>query len=58
MSPSSSNNPESKKNGKELVEFVEPLEKKLHRFYEKTCVFQDTWACYFPWAKAIVGDDG
>jgi len=21
-------------------------------------VFQDTWACHFPWAKAIVGEDG
>jgi hypothetical protein len=28
ISPSSSSNLESKRNGKELVEFVEPLEKK------------------------------
>jgi hypothetical protein len=58
ISPSSSSNPESKRNGKELVEFVEPFEKKSRRFYEKTCVFQETWACCFPWAKAIVGEDG
>ncbi len=48
ISPSSSSNPESKRNGKELVEFVEPFEKKSRRFYEKTCVFQETWACCFP----------
>jgi len=58
ISLSSSSNPESKRNGKEPIEFVELLEKKLRRFYEKTCVFQDTWAYHFPWAKAIVGEDG
>ncbi len=21
-------------------------------------MFQDTWACHFPWVKAIVGEDG
>ncbi len=58
ISPSSSRNPESGKNGKELVEFVEPFEKKPRRSYEKTRVFQDMWACRFPWVEAIVGEDG
>jgi hypothetical protein len=58
ISPSSSRNLESRKNGKEPVEFVEPFEKKPRRSYEKTCVFQDMWACYFPWVEAIVGEDG
>ncbi len=58
ISLSSSSNPKSKRNGKEHVEFVKPLKKKPRIFYEKTCVFQDTWAYCFPWAKAIVGEDG
>jgi len=58
ISPSSSSNPESRINGKEHVEFIEPLEKKPRRFYEKTRVFQDTWACRFPWVEANVGEDG
>jgi hypothetical protein len=41
-----------------LVEFVEPLEKKPWMSYEKTHVSQDTWAYCFPWAEAIVGEDG
>jgi hypothetical protein len=28
------------------------------RFYAKSCVFQYTWACQFPWAKLVIGDDG
>ncbi len=55
---SSNNNPKSRRNGKEHVEFVEPLEKKSQRSYEKTCVFQDTWACCFPWVETVVGEDG
>jgi hypothetical protein len=35
-----------------------PAKKKPKKFYEKTRVFQDTWACHFPWAKPIIGDDG
>ncbi len=31
---------------------------KPRRSYEKTCVFQDTWACHFPLVEAIVGEDG
>jgi hypothetical protein len=58
ISPSSSSNLESKRNGKELVEFVEPLEKKPWRSYEKTRVFQDMRACHFPWAEVVVGEDG
>jgi hypothetical protein len=58
ISCSSSNNPKSRRNGKELVEFVEPLKKKPQKSYEKTRVFQNTWACHFPWAEAIVGEDG
>ncbi len=54
----SSSNCESKRNGKELVEFVEPLEKKLQRPYDYIHVFQDTWACCFPWAEIVVGEDG
>jgi hypothetical protein len=50
--------PKSRKNGKESVEFVEPFEKKPRRSYEKTCVFQDMWACHFPWVEAIVGENG
>jgi hypothetical protein len=26
--------------------------------YEKTRVFQDTSACCFPWAEAVIRDDG
>jgi hypothetical protein len=58
ISLNSSSNPESKKNGKEPVEYVEPLEKQPRRSYEKTHVFQDTWTCRFPWAKTLVGEDG
>jgi len=58
ISPSSSSNLESKRNGNKPVEFVEHLEKKPQKFYEKIHVFQDTWACHFTWAKAIVGEDG
>jgi hypothetical protein len=58
ISPSSSINPKSKRNGKELVEFVEPLEKKSQRFYEKTHVCQDTWAYCFPRVVTVVGEDG
>jgi hypothetical protein len=58
ISPSSSSNPKSRRNGKELVEFVEHFEKKLQRSYEKTHVFQDTWAYCFPCAEVIVGEDG
>jgi len=38
ISPSSSNNLESKKNGKEFVAFVEPLEKKPQKPYDYTHV--------------------
>jgi hypothetical protein len=58
ISHSSRSNLESRRNGKEHVEFVEPLEKKSHRSYEKTRVFQDTWACHFPWVELVVGEDG
>jgi hypothetical protein len=58
ISPSSSSNPKSRKNGKEHVEFVEPLEKKPRKSYEKTHVFQDTWACCFPWVEIVVREDG
>ncbi len=58
ISPSWSSNPESRRNGKEHVEFVEPLEKKPQRSYEKTHVFQDMWAYHFPWVKIVVGEDG
>jgi len=47
-----------KKDGKEHFDVFEPLEKKPKRSYKKTCVFQDTWACHFPWAKSIVGGNG
>jgi hypothetical protein len=57
ISPNSSSNLESKRNGKELIEFVEPFEKKPQRCYEKIHVFQDTWACCFPWAEVVVGED-
>jgi len=46
------------RNGKEPFEFVEPFEKKPQRSYEKTRVFQDTWACHFPWVEIVVGEDG
>jgi hypothetical protein len=23
----------------------------------KTCVFQNTWACHFPWVETVVGED-
>jgi hypothetical protein len=58
ISPSSTSNPKNKINGKEHVEFVEPLKKKPRRSYEKTRVFQDIWACCFPWAETIIGEDG
>jgi hypothetical protein len=58
ISPSSNSNPKSRINGKEHVEFVEPLKKNPRRSYEKTHVFQDTWACRFPWAEIVVGEDG
>ncbi len=58
--PCSNTNLESSRSfGMESLDFLEPLaKKKPKRFYEKTCVFQDTWACHFPWAKPIIGDDG
>jgi hypothetical protein len=40
-----------------LNSFEPPAKKKPKRFYEKPRVFQDIWACHFPWAKPI-GDDG
>ncbi len=58
ISPSSSSNLESKKNGKERIEFIELLEKKPQMSYEKIYVFQDTWACCFPWTEVVVGEDG
>jgi hypothetical protein len=58
ISPSSSSNHESRINGKENVEFVEPLEKNPRRSYENTRVFQDTWACPFLWVEIVVGEDG
>jgi hypothetical protein len=43
----------------EPLDFLElTTKKKPKRFYEKTCEFQDTWACHFPWAKLVIGDDG
>jgi hypothetical protein len=53
-------NPENNRNfGMESSNsFVPPAKKKPKRFYEKTRVFQHTWACHFPWAKPIIGDNG
>jgi len=34
------------------------LENKTKIFYAKNRVFQDAWACQFPWAELIVGEDG
>jgi len=58
ISLGSNNIHESMRNGKEPFEFVEPFEKKPKRSYEKTRVFQDTWACHFPWVEIVVGEDG
>jgi len=56
--PSSNSNPESRRNGKEPIEFVKPLEKKPQRSYEKIHVFQDIWAYCFPSAEVVIGEDG
>ncbi len=43
----------------EPLDSLKPLaKKKPRRFYEKNRVFQNTWACCFPWAKLLIGDDG
>jgi hypothetical protein len=56
---SNTNIESSKFFGMEPLNFFEPpAEKKPKRSYEKTCVFQDTWAYHFSWAKPIIGDDG
>jgi hypothetical protein len=34
------------------------LENKTKKIYEKNCVFQNTWACWFPWAELIFGENG
>jgi hypothetical protein len=44
-----------KKDGKEHFDVFEPLEKKPKRSYKKTCVFQNTWACHFPWQSLLLG---
>jgi hypothetical protein len=56
----SNTNPKSNGSfGMEPLDSLEPnFEKKPKRFYEKTHVFQDTWAFCFPWAKLVIGDDG
>jgi hypothetical protein len=38
--------------------FKPHVKKKPKRFYEKTYVFQDTWACHFPSAELVIRDDG
>jgi hypothetical protein len=56
---SSTNSKSIKSYGMEPLDFLElPTKNKPNRFYEKTYVFQDTWACHFPWAKPVIGDDG
>ncbi len=58
-SRSSTNFESTKSYGMEPLDFLElPIEKKPMKSYEKTRVFQDTWACCFPWAEPVIGDDG
>lgn len=56
----SNNNPKSNISfGMEPSDSLKPpAKKKPRRFYEKTCVFQDTWACHFPWVEFVIWDDG
>jgi hypothetical protein len=44
------------RDGKES-DYLKLLKKKAKKCYEKV-VFQDTWACQFPWTELIVGEDG
>jgi hypothetical protein len=58
--PCSNINPKSSRSSRmEPLDSLKPLaKKKPRRFYEKNRVFQNTWACCFPWAKLLIGDDG
>ncbi len=55
ISPSSSSNPESKRNGKEFVEFVEPLEKNSKEFMKRLVCFKIHGLVVFHGLKQLLG---
>ncbi len=50
---SSNDGPEKMRDGNDS-NYFQPLGKKIKNIYKKSRVFQDMWACQFPWAELVV----